>query len=531
MKQEIRESVKQAITKLYPDAAVDFSVDYAPENTGADFASNAALVLAKKIGQKPMEIAGEISKAIGEIRKIGEIGIAAPGFINFRCSLKYWHTVLAGILKDGQKYGSSKIGKGKKINLESVSANPTGPLTVGHGRGAIIGLVLANVLKSQGYEVIRDYYYNDAGLQMKRLGESVQFCVRKKLDQFIEGREYPARTYMGAYIEAIAQQFINEKHPNDADDITVEEYTSFAAEKLFSLIKKTLGDLGVSFDNYVKESDQNIDKILKLLEKAGIVDDREGAKWLKNRQGSEDKVLIRKTGEPTYRLPDIAYHLDKTKKYDKVVTVLGADHISQFPDISYAVEKLDGDAGKIHVIINQFVTLDGGKKMSTRKAEYVTLDELIEEVGADVTKFFFSMNSATSHMNFNIDLARDTSEKNPLYKVQYAYARINSILKKQQIKSQKPKLELLNNPDELSLIRELAKFPELEQEITANYNIHQIPHYLLSLAEKFHGFYEKVRVIGEDKHLTSARLALVQGVQTVLANGLRIMGIEPTEKM
>ncbi|MDP3994005.1 MAG: arginine--tRNA ligase [Candidatus Doudnabacteria bacterium] len=535
MKDSIKNSIKSAIEKLYPGHKdIEFSVDYAPENIHADFASNAALVLAKELGKRPMEIAGEIASAFRQAQGLAmTIETAPPGFLNFKVEAKQWIAELKKILKEDKKYGSGKIGKGKNINLESVSANPTGPLTVGHGRGAVIGLVLSNIFKTLGYKVVRDYYYNDAGLQMKKLGQSVKLSVKRQLKENTadDFNQEQIDLYMGAYIGEIAAQFVEQKRPQTADDATVKEYADFAAEIIFGWIKNTLNKLGVGFDNFVRESDQKTKEVLEQLEKIGIVYEKDGAKWLKNAGGREDRVLVRKTGEPTYRLPDIAYHLEKVKKYDKVVTILGADHITQFPDISYAVEKLGGDSGKIWVIINQFVTLGGGKKMSTRKAEYVTLDELIAEVGADVAKFFLAMNSANSHMVFDLDLAKDTSEKNPVYKVQYAHARIESIKARAGLQKGKADMKLLQDREEMKLIRELAKFPEIVGGIADTYNVHHLPHYLLQLAESFHSFYEKVRVVSDDADLTSSRLALVEAAQTVFANGLRLMGIEPMNKM
>ena len=541
MKDIIKNSIESAIEKLYPEQKdIVFSVDYAPASIDADFASNAALALAKKLGKKPMDIAREIASAAQSLSKGGlamTIETAPPGFLNFAVPPEIWHEELKRILKEQEKYGSSSLGKGKKVNVEFVSANPTGPLTVGHGRGAVIGLVLSNIFKNLGYKVVRDYYYNDAGLQMKKLGQSVKLSVKRLLGENTadEFNKEQIDLYMGAYIGEIAAQSIEQKNLQTADDTTVEEYADFAAEIILGWIKNTLNKLGVGFDNFVRESNQKTKEVLEQLEKIGIVYEKDGAKWLKNAGGREDRVLVRKTGEPTYRLPDIAYHLEKVKKYDKVVTILGADHITQFPDISYAVEKLGGDSGRIRVIINQFVTLAGGKKMSTRKAEYVTLDELIAEVGAevgaDVAKFFFAINFANSHMVFDLDLAKDTSEKNPVYKVQYAHARIKSIKAKAGLQKGKADLELLNDQGETKLIRELAKFPEIAGGIADTYNVHHMPHYLLQLAENFHSFYEKVRVVSDDADLTSSRLALVEAAQPVFANGLRLMGIKPMNKM
>lgn len=550
MKNKIKKLIQEAVAKLYPNHSdIVFSVDYAPFNIDADFASNVAMVVAKKLGKRPMEVAEEIANYLsrpsatlpsqGESDSV-DASVAKPGFLNFKIDKEPWIEELGNILEEKEKYGSSDQGRGKKINVEFVSANPTGPLTVGHGRGAVIGLALSNILRSQGYEVIRDYYYNDGGLQMKRLGESVRLRVRQQLKESIgesfENSE-PIDIYMGAYINEIAEQFIRQKKLKTSDDATVKEYSDFAAQIIFSGIKDTLHKLGIGFDNYFnelslfdKEKKGNIWEILEVLKEKGIAYEKEGAVWLKG--ASEDRVLIRSTGEPTYRLPDIAYHTYKLRLgYERIVNILGADHIAQFPDVKFAVKTLGYDDKKIQVIINQFVTLDSGKKMSTRKANYVTLDELLEEVGPSVTKFFMLMSAPGTHMNFDMDLAKDTSEKNPVYKVQYAHARISSIIRKSGASNTKPKLEILNSREELAVIRELGKYPELVSEIAETYNVHHLPHYLLGLAERFHGFYERVRVISEDEQITIARLSLVKGVQTVLANGLRFMGIKPLKRM
>lgn len=547
MKERIKKNIKKAIEKYYPEHKdIDIRVDYAPANIDADFSSNVSSVLGKRLDKKPMDIAVTLAKELGAIP-------VAPVFLNFRVEPKAWIKELEKIVKEGDKYGSSKTGKGQKINLESVSANPTGPLTVGHGRGAVIGLVLSNILESQGYKVVRDYYYNDGGLQMKRLGESVQLRVREQLHERLKEPE-PMDIYLGAYIGDIAAQFIRQKKLKTTDDITVEEYSNFAAQIIFSGIKDTLHKLGIAFDNYFnelalfdKDKKSNIWEILEALEEKGAAYKKDGATWLKAEP--EDRVLVRSTGEPTYRLPDIAYHVHKLKLgYEKIINILGADHIAQFPDIKLAVKALGYDERKIQVIINQFVTLAGGRKMSTRKAEYVTLDELISEVGPDVTKFFMLMSAPSTHMNFDMDLAKDTSEKNPVFRVQYAHARINSILKKAKSgkdlsaglsfskaaeagKAASSDFEKLVDPLEIGLIRELAKFPELVSDLSHTYVVHQIPHYLLSLADRFHSFYEKVRVIGDDEAQTRARLMLVEGAKQVIGNGLRLMGIEPLEKM
>lgn len=520
MKEEIRKKIEKAIEKLYPEHKdVDIKVDYPPAGVDADFSSPVSSVLGKRLDKKPMEVAESLAKEVGAVP-------VEPVFLNFHIEPEDWIKELEIILQEGERYGSGE--KGQKINLESVSANPTGPLTVGHGRGAIIGLVLTNVLKHLGHKVTRDYYYNDGGLQMKKLGESIRLRIQELKGEKIE---FPEDLYQGEYIRDIAKQYIDSGEKG-------EEW-QFAAKIIFDDIKNTLSKLGIDFDHYFnelslfdKKQKNNVWAVLEALKEKGVVFEKDGATWLKSPSG-EDRVLVRSTGEPTYRLPDIAYHIYKlNEKYDKIINILGSDHIAQFPDIKFAVETLGYDGSRINVIINQFVTLAGGKKMSTRKATYVTLDELIDEAGADVTKFFMIMSSSSSHMTFDLDLAKDTSEKNPVFRVQYAHARINSILKKAPSLNASLRTRRAGwGGEELALIRELAKFPETLREIAENYSVHYLPHYLLGLADAFHGFYEKVKVITDDAKTTASRLALVKAVQTVIGTGLRLMGIEPMEKM
>ena len=534
MKQEIRAAIEKAIEKLYPQHKdIVFAVDYAPPNVGADYSSNAAMILATKLAEKPDKVAEQL---VGELKKLKPI-VAKPGFLNFKFPENYWQGYLQEILSQGEAFGSSDAGRGTKINLESVSANPTGPLTVGHGRGAMIGLVLGNVLKTQGYDVTRDYYYNNGGLQMKKLGESVKLRVEEDLGSKIV---FPEDLYQGEYIKVIAGSYIEEHSLKEAHN-DLDKYATFAAAKILTQIKGVLGALTLDFDNYFKESSLinekekgNIWEILKRLEEAGVLYKKDGAVWLKLNGGDNDKVLVRSTGEPTYRLPDIAYHAYKLDQgYDLVINVLGADHVGQFPDIQFALGKLGYDPEMVQVILHQFITL-AGKKMSTRIANYVTLDELIREVGADVVKFFMSMVAAKTHMNFDLALAKNTSDKNPVYKVQYAHARINSIMKKAKFLLPDVKdidLTLLRENEELDLIKELSKYPEILHNIRESYAVHHVPHYLLGLADKLHSFYEKIRVISDDDDLTKARMALMRGVQIVLANGLGLLGIEALDKM
>ena len=536
MKHQIRQLIQQVIKSVY---GIDFDVekikvDYPPEGVG-DFATNVALLLAKEVGNSPMNVAGELAESIRDLTSSAlevrsrifdseKIEVAKPGFINFYLAEKLVQEVVVKINEEKNNFGNSEIGKGKKIHLDFVSANPTGPIHVGNARGGPLGDTLANVLEKAGYKPYREYYINDAGNQVEILGHSI-----------IGDSE---AQYNGEYIEELINK-ISEKDPRKAGEaglkIIIEE-----------IIKPSMEKFGINFDNWFSEKELQgsgkVDEIINLLKEKKYVYEKDGATWFKSTEFGDDKdrVVIKSTGEKTYFGSDIAYHKDKIDRgFDKLIDIWGADHHGEVARTKGALKAL-GYENKLDVILTQFVRIlkDGQEmKMSKRAGTYVSIDDLIDEVGKDATRFFFLMHSADTHMNFDMDLAKERSEKNPVYYVQYAHARISSILRKAEsqlgnsVSKRKPSFQV-TNPKERALVLELFKFPDLVEEISQNYAVHYLPQYAMGLADKFHSFYAECRVIDESNlELTAARLELVKAVQIVLAEALRLMGISAPEKM
>jgi arginyl-tRNA synthetase len=470
------------------------------------------------------------------------VTVSKPGFLNFRIATDYLWNQLTEIVSASGNYGRSESGKGQRALVEFVSANPTGPLTVGHGRQAVLGDVVARILEWNGYAVEREYYYNNAGRQMRLLGESVR---ARYLEITGEKGEFPEDGYEGEYIRDIAQKIYDVKKGTLKDENEVTAFRDAAEEKIFADIRSTVEQLEIHFDSFVNEQrfydEGSIDEVVGLLREKGLVYDKEGAVWLKTTEfGKEnDTVLIKSSGEPTYRLPDTAYHREKMERgYDLIVDIFGADHKDTYPDVIAAISALGYKTDQIRVLIHQFVSLlrDGKKvKMSTRKATFVTLDELMEMVGVDVVRYFFIMRNRQSHLNFDIGLAEKESDENPVYYLQYAHARICNILKYAEEMGTKsggePDLTLLKEDEELSLIKSLIHFPETVGNALENLEPQTVAAYLQWTATEFHKFYSEHRVVTDDKELTMARLFLVSAVRTVLANGLEILGISQPEKM
>ncbi len=450
---------------------------------------------------------------------------AGPGFINFFLSKKALQEELAEIIKQKDDYGQLDLGKGKKIQVEFVSANPTGPLTVGNARGGPSGDVLANILKKAGWQVEKAFYVNDAGMQILALGHSILKDEEAK--------------YQGKYIDDLNKK-IKEKDPAKAGQIAAKHIVK-------DLIQKTTGKLGIKYDEWIFESDLHqsgrVDKVLNLLKNKGLVYQKEDAQWFKSSKfGDErDRVMVKKDGSKTYLAGDIALHSYKLdeKKFDQVINIWGADHHGDMPGLMAGVEAI-GHKGKLKIILLQFVTiLDKGEKqrMSKRAGLYVKMDELLEKVGPDAVRFFFLQKSADTHLNFDLALAKEQSAKNPVYYVQYAHARICSILRKvdsegvpQNIRILRHALKL-SQPAELKLIKELIKFPEIIEETAQDYQVQRLPYYSLELATVFHQFYEKCRVLDDNKEIAQARIGLIQATQIVLKNTLELMGISAPEKM
>ncbi|ACY47531.1 arginine--tRNA ligase [Rhodothermus marinus] len=564
MKAYIEEALRQVLRTI-DGVPEDFRPELEKPNNPehGDLATNAAMQLARYLKRPPRQIAEEIAERLRALpldpRRVASVEVAGPGFLNFRFAPDYLAQVLADILAAGERYGRSDLGQGRPAIVEYVSANPTGPLTVGHGRNAVLGDTIANLLDWIGYRVTREYYYNDAGRQMRVLGESVRARYLALVDpnlptkkiQAAEGEwvevpePFPEDGYLGDYIIDIARM-LYEQHGEALRD--VEDITPFkeAAEKvIFEDIRRTLARLGIHMDSYFNEhtlyENGKIWEVVEALRAKGYIYEKDGAVWFRTSAlgKDQDTVLVKRTGEPTYRLPDIAYHITKFERgFERIVDVFGADHIATYPDVLRALEVLGYDVSKVDVVIYQFVTLvRGGEpvKMSTRKATYVTLDELIDEVGEDVTRFFFLMRSPNTHLEFDLDLAREASEKNPVFYLQYAHARICSIMRKADEvglkESPNPDLTLLQHEAEQALIKELMRFPEVIQEAAQTYEPHRVANYLREVAVAFTKFYDHCRIIGEPEPLAQARLALARAARLVLANGLRVLGISAPERM
>ncbi|MBU2564541.1 arginine--tRNA ligase [Patescibacteria group bacterium] len=499
----IRRQIKEIINKAIK-SKIDFVVEAPQEKSFGDYATNVAMLLAKK--KSPIEVAGEIKLKI-KTDLFEKIEIVKPGFINFFLKDSFLQNQVKEIIK-GSKIN---IGKGKKIQVEFISANPTGPLTIANARGGPMGDVLANVLNKAGFKVEKEYYVNDSGNQILSLGNSV---LGNK-----EGE------YKGEYINKLN---IKEKDPFKAG----QKAAKLITEKL---IKKTIDKLGVKYDKWFFESSLDIKKTIDILKRKKLTYEKEGALWFKSSKfgDNRDRVLIKKDGLYTYLADDIAYHLDKFKirKFDKVINILGADHHGDVPSLMAGVDAI-GFKGKLEIILHQFVTIiKNGKqiRMSKRKGNFETLDDLLKEVGSDSVRFFFLMHSANRHMEFDLDLAKEKSQKNPVFYIQYAYARINSILKKAKPKN--PNLKLLNHPSELDLIKQLIKLPEIIEDTVKDYQVQRLPHYAMEVASAFHRFYTDCKVLGDYKEMENARLSLVLATKTVLEEILDLMGISKPKKM
>jgi len=506
-----------------------------------DFSCNIALILAKEIKKNPIQIAQTITdNLILNPEWVSSTNVTPPGFINFFISLDYYQSFLTIILSKGNNFGKSSVGIRKTANVEFVSANPTGPLTVGHGRQAVLGDTISNILEWHKYDVTREYYYNDAGRQMRILSDSVSARYFQETNPEVE---FPEEGYRGEYIREIAKNILQNHGENLKADNPI--FRREAEESIFLNIKQSLMSLGIQHNSFVNEKSfyesGSIEKILEDLNALSLIYEKDGATWFKATDcgKTQDRVYIKNTGEPTYRLPDTAYHRNKFERnYDLIIDIFGADHVDTFPDVLAALEALDYDLSYMKVCIHQFVTLirSGEKvKMSTRKAEFITLQKLIDQLGLDVVRYFFIMRSMNSHLNFDLDLATDQSEKNPVFYLQYAHARICNVLryaeKSGYVLKDNFEKNLLDNPSEIDLIRSLHQFPEIMLNVLESLEPQTIATYLQSLAGKYHKFYTDCRVVSEDKVLTNSRLNLICAVKLVLANGLKILGISAPERM
>ena len=539
IKKYLSEIVADALAKL--NVQSNIIIEKSSNTNFGDYSTNIALSLSKQLKNSPLKIAEDIGNLL-KIDKniITEYSVTKPGFLNFFVSNTYYQKTVNEIISSSKSYGMTEIGKNKTANVEFVSANPTGPLTVGHGRQAVLGDTIANILEWHNYEVTREYYYNDAGRQMRILGESV---AARYFDLIGKKYDFPDDGYKGEYIISIANQ-IKDSH-NEKLETNSKVFRREAEKAIFKDIKKTLNSIGIKHDVFSNEQtyydNGSIDELVKELNNKNLIYNSDGAVWFKaTKLGLEkDRVYYKSSGEATYRLPDTAYHRHKLNRgFDLVVDIFGADHADAYPDVLAALNALDIDTNPIKVLIHQFVTLlKGGEKvkMSTRQANFVTLDELINEVGGDVVRYFFIMRSMNSHLNFDLDLAADQSEKNPVYYIQYAHARISNIINNGKSKhidvDGNFDSSLLLNTAEISLIKSLYEFPEIMKKTLNTLEPQSIANHLHDIASEFHKFYAKCRVITDDIELTKSRIHLIKSVKIVLANGLNILGIQAPEKM
>ncbi len=542
MKEYLYSAFKEAESKIPQLKEIPISFDIPKSIEHGDLSSNAAMLLTKILKKNPKAIAQEIIDSLNlDSSVIVKTEIAGPGFINFFFTSEYTSKIIKEILDKKENFGKSDKYLGKRANVEFVSANPTGPLTVGHGRNAVVGDTVANLLEWIGYEVEREYYFNNAGRQMRVLGDSVKLRYLETLGEKIT---FPEDYYQGDYIKEIAMQLFI-KHGDELRNEDPESIFKYTAEQeIFFDIKKSLKNLGINHKIFFNENtlyeEGKIEELLKIFKEKNLSYEKDGAIWLKLSElgQTEDKVIVKNTGEPTYRLPDIAYHAVKLDRgYDLLIDLFGSDHNATYPDVMAGLKAIGYDSSKVKVLIHQFVTImDGGEvvKMSTRKANYITIDELNEEVGIDVVRYFFNMRNVNSHMIFDLAVAKKQSDENPVFYLQYAHARISSILRRvqeEQLEVSINHLDLLTHEDEQALLKVLHNFKEEVLNSAENLESHKLCTYLYDLASSYHRFNRSCRILGTERHLAEARLALAFATMVVIKNGLSILGVTAPEQM
>ena len=543
-KSRLAELVHAAVRAALPGVEAGTIELERPKNADhGDFATNAALQLAKRAGRKPREVAEAIVAALGANDVVARAEVAGPGFINFTLSGGARYTVVKEALARGAAFGRGEAGHGQKILVEFVSANPTGPLHVGHGRQAALGDAISTLFEWQGWQVTREFYYNDAGNQIANLALSVQARVREARGEAVE---MPKDGYLGDYIRDIAREYVA-AHFGDAHGDDLEQIRKFAVAYLRNEQDVDLRAFGVKFDSYFLESSLYTDgKVLETvtqLRDAGHSYESEGALWLRTTDFGDDKdrVMRKSDGTFTYFVPDVAYHLDKFRRgFTHAVNVQGADHHSTVTRVRSGLQALELDMPKGYpdYVLHQMVTvMRAGEevKISKRAGSYVTVRDLIDEVGRDAVRYFFIMRRVDSHLVFDVDLAKSQSEDNPVYYVQYAHARLSSVLREwggEVASLADADLGLLVSPHEAALAATLAGFPELLARAAAEFSPHLVCHYLHDdVAARLHTYYNAERFLVEDAALQQARLALVAATRQVLANGLAVLGVSAPERM
>lgn len=551
LKQTLIELLKRAagesqqLGKLPPVTLPEVGVEHPRNPEHGDYASSFALKLARATGLDPIVIANDMVGLMIPGPEISRINVAPPGFINFILKNDWLVSQVESILAAGDSYGNINLGQGKRVQLEFVSVNPTGPLHVGHGRGGVLGSTLANVLTGAGYEVETEYYINDAGSQIDAFYRSLYARYQQGLG--IDA-EMPADGYLGSYMIDLAKEIIAEEGDRFLtlpEPEAVSQLGQLGVEKIIKLIKSALKLLGVAFDVWFSErslyENKQYDKAMSLLRKGGYIAEREGATWFVSTALGEDKdnVVVRGDGSPTYFASDIAYHYNKfiERKFDKVIDIWGADHQGHVSRMKAVIGAMGIPPERLGVIISQMVTLRRGDELvriSKRSGDIITLHEVISEVGSDACRFFFLSRTADSQMDFDLELAKKQSEDNPVYYVQYAHARIASILRLAQergIDFKDGDVSLLTTEPELTLIRKTLLLPEIVEVVASTLEPHHLAYYAQDLATVFHSFYKQCRVVSQDEALTKARLKLVEAAKIVLAKTLHLMGMTAPEKM
>ncbi len=565
---------------LPEDLSIEIGLERTRDRKHGDFASNIAMVLCKLAHSKPRDLAEKLVAALPDSDQVTKVDIAGPGFINFFLSPAAYHATIAQVLEQGDRYGCSNLGQGKSVQVEFVSANPTGPLHVGHGRGAAYGATVADLLAATGYQVHREYYVNDAGRQMDILATSVYL---RYLDLCGEEPVFPANGYKGDYVWDIAAS-LHRKHSDALRHTVAEIFTDIPADEpdggdkelhidaliqrckdllgtehyretfdlglnsILENIRRDLEEFGVHYDDWFSERSLTenglVESAIQRLRDAGHIYEKKGALWFRSTDfGDEkDRVVVRENGQSTYFASDIAYHMNKLERgYDRVIDVWGADHHGYVPRVKAALTALGDDADKLDVLLVQFAVLyRGGEKvqMSTRSGEFVTLRELRHEVGNDAARFFYVMRKCEQHMDFDLDLAKSQSNDNPVYYIQYAHARIASVLRQMPDKGMQwdskmgeQNLHQLTESHEDALMVNLSRYPELVEAAAINHEPHAIAHYLRDLANDFHTYYNAHQFLIEDQALRNARLNLIQATRQVIVNGLNLLGVSAPDSM
>jgi arginyl-tRNA synthetase len=547
MKKDLTRILKEALKRLGVETVSSIEIEVPRQESMGDLATTVAMSLTKSLNKPPRKIAEDIVNAIEDKAFFERIEIAGPGFVNFTFSREYLYSGLKDLLKLQGDFLRCNIGQGKRVQIEFVSANPTGPLHLGHGKGAATGAALSNLLHAAGYEVVREYYINDAGKQVKLLGLSV-FARYQQLHD-VE-YPFPEDGYKGAYIEDIAREIMKEKRKkyiqSGFEDVS-DFFIDYSYKKILSGIKDDLKAFGVDFDIWQSERELfdsgKVENAINDLRGKGHIYEKDGAVWFRATAfGDEkDRVIIKQDGEYTYFTSDIAYHKKKIdQEYDEIIDIWGADHHGYIPRVQAVIEALGYPKEKLKVILVQMVNLlRGGKpvQMSKRAGEFITLKDVIDEVGADTTKFIFLTRRPDSHLDFDLEVAKTQSSENPVFYVQYANARINSIYKHAREKGidtgmfSDADLSLLSAPEELRIIKKLLLYPMIFEGAAKAHEPHKITFYLQELSGMFHPYYNKCRIVVDDNALTAARLALCEAVRIVLKEGLQVLGISAPDKM